>query len=99
MAGHNARGLFVEVTEGQDRKEGSFELFEVRYTTRGEVRLTAYNYGAKIQYGEMGRDSLRHPFLHFPISPFPHFPISPFPHYSGFFFSSTLAPLRIPSIP
>ena len=67
--GHDVRGLLVEVTESQYRKERSFvdadeipELlkgfdallevksnptpfknFEVRYTTRGELQLTAFN--------------------------------------------------------
>ena len=70
------RGLLVEVTESQYRKERSFvdadeipELlrgidalmgvkanpttfknFEVRYTTKGELRLTVFNSGAEIKY-------------------------------------------------
>jgi len=74
--GATARGLLVEVIEGQYRKERSFvdadeipELlrgidalldvksnptsfknFEVRYTTRGELRLTAFNSSNEIKY-------------------------------------------------
>jgi len=80
--GTTARGLLVEVSEGQYRKERSFvdadeipELlrgidallevktnptsfknFEVRYTTKGELRLTAFNSGNQIKYAvEAGR--------------------------------------------